>query len=310
MLLLLSVTMITICYYDYNLLLLPSVTLITICHSNYYLLFYLLLLSVTLITIFISRRCPICRKEIRSWTTMNIVRLTLNEQKQEAVGSDIVRLSLNEQKQEGVGSDIVRLTLNEQKQGGVGSDIPCTKRVLQFNPKLTQHNQDTRHKAFAVNRCRHISTEKSFELCRFDSSAHFLHCLNSLRAAKAQLSFLEILLILRSNLSIGLCQTHLMQVIEKSQACDLILCLQLVESPIKFVLRGAVKRISMMRLLGTEDRTIRVTCFHNIKLAVKLISSAAADKFPTHSQEIGKKETSIITMIDKIELIFNVRGKP
>ena len=106
-----------------------------------------------------------CRTEIQCWTTKKIVQQTLDEQK----------------RREEISPDELR-----------------HEEVSEVEIRQEEVTQD-------AERENEVDGFKYCELSRFNSFDNFLNCLTCLYHVKAELSYFEILLILRSNLAIGRC---------------------------------------------------------------------------------------------------------
>ena len=257
--------------------------------------------------IYIFRVCPICRTAIKCWTTKKLVQLTLNDEKQQE------DCSLNEQRQQ---EKLVQLTLNEEKQQEDGS---LNEQRQQENSSLVQQRQrkegsldeQYEHKQELevsgtppADVHRRSSTEIYYELCRFDSSINFLYCLKCLCYSMTELSFLEILLILRSNLVIGRCSSLKAAFIEKFQVCHLISGLQLI----KYMIMCLLRMIQIGRLQihseGLSDSAIRLRCLSEIEEFAGKIVRTTAQVYPHCSIEILQLGSVIDKILGEIEKIF------
>lgn len=238
----------------------------------YYNVYYLLFL----------RCCPLCRTTIHSWTTKKFVQFILDKEKQHPEISEYEQIKETE-----------------------GSQVPPLNEGC-VDLKHDKPQQGSRSDIIAGTNLGHTSNEPCetyYELCRFDSSDNFLNCLKCLDAAKAVLTFFDIILILRSNLSIGLCRKHLVQIIDGSKSCNMILGLQYIENTVRYLLRMAQTILHLT--IKTDAREKQDNPFHNIKLAVCQISLVTVNAFPSHSEKILEKETVIIVMIDEIFQLLN-----
>ena len=228
-----------------------------------------------------------CRVKIRCWTTKKIVQFALHE-KQKEITLDEQRqqkeISLNAQRQED------EVILDEQRKQEKNNLI---------NLECKQHNQNTSS----------TSNDFFYELCRFDSSASFLNCLRSIDNAKADLSVFEIMILLRSNLAIGSCKTHLYEFIHECGAVAIIRGLKLVESIIKYLSIRALTGLMKLNFQGPEDRILQIRCYDEIKHIAGRIASVTASIFKSDTDDLLRHGLVISKLIGEIEEIFNNRSR-
>ena len=193
---------------------------------------------------------------------------------------------------------IVQFALHEtQKEITLDEQRKQEKNYL-INLEYKQHNQYTSS----------TSNDFFYEFCRFNSSFRFLNCLRSLDKAKADLSFFEILILLRSNLAIGSCKTHLNEFIQMCGTAAIISGLKLVERIIKYIRIQAQTGCLEMHLQGPEDLILQSRCFDEIRLIAGSIASVTTRLFNCDSEDLLRCGLVISKLIDEIEQIFNDRS--
>ena len=210
-----------------------------------------------------------CRKTITSWTTKKYVQLALEDQKQEEV-------SLR-------GGQPEDVPLAEQRQRGVPRKLNKTGG----GPSKQQH----------------------YELCRFESLNAFIICLESLNAAKYKLSLIEILLILRSNISIFLCTPYTKEFFQISTATNIILVLHHILMTISYVSEEA----SCFRLTMSSVRRADIDgpylFFWDIMFILHRIAEAAGVAFPSVREEILDRVSVIFMMLQELHHFFGCKGR-
>ena len=143
-----------------------------------------------------------------------------------------------------------------------------------------------------------------YELCRFDSSANFLNCLKCLKFKRNQLSFVEIMLVLRANLSMILCSEHGSAFLEKSKfnSHDMWFILLLIKSTTTFLLTEVQNGSLAMPLQDTFKSFILVICILHIQTIVKeRLAKFFAAEFPNQREEVFEQERAILKMLNEIE---------
>ena len=224
-----------------------------------------------------------CRTEIQCWTTKKIVQFSQHENQR------VITLDEQRQKKE--------ISLNAQRQAdeAILDEQSKLKENNIINLECKQHTQDTSS----------TSNEIFNELCRFNSSASFLNCMERLDNAKTDLSFFEILILLRSNLAIGSCKTHLYEFIHKCDASAIISGFKLVESILKYIrIQTQTGRLEI-HLQRPEDRILQSRCFDEINLIAGSISSVTTGIFKIDNEDLLRLSLVISKLIDDIEQIFN-----
>lgn len=219
------------------------------------------------------RRCPVCRTEIQGWTTKKLVQQTLDEE--------------SRREEVSVKSTQIRGEISLQE-----------KKKEEEVPQDVQQKQDV-----TFNKHLESSTKNIYELCRFNSSDDFLKCLKCLHDGKAELSCLESLLILRSNLTFGRCSKHAITFIEKSNVSDIIPGMQLIESTLRYILEKERKVPASQQSPESTDVSLTMCCLYDVSKLVHNLSMVSARAFRQSSEEISKQRTGILKIIHEIESI-------
>ena len=244
--------------------------------------------NIKLSSIGIFRCCPICRTEIRCWTTKKFVQLTWNEQRQQNDVSIIdkqrqqKKISLDKQRKK---AEVTKILKKKDKRHEILPYKQPKQRVRQYS-----------------NRCK--TEEVVYQFCRFDSSIKFVKILTSLRDVTDELSFLEILLLLRSNLIMDRCSQHMAGFIKKSCVFHLISGFELIESIIRHILSKAEPFSLTIGSLDVLNRCMPASCLRDVEMAVQFISSVSADVFPCHKDEFLDRKSVIIKIINDINQFF------
>ena len=273
-----------------------------------------------------------CRTEIRCWTTKRLVELTLDEQrhleevpmdeqmKQEKVPMDEQRqleeVPMDEQmnqeevpmdehrQQEGVHLDEQRrqkeVHLDEQRQQ---EEVPLYEQRQQEEVNLDEQRQLEEVSQIPNTKERSTPSEIFYELCRFDSPANFLNCLKCLKYKKNELSFMEIVLILRANLSMILCFEHGSAFIVKSKfnTPDMWFILLLIKSTTRFLLTEVQNRRLTLPFQDSFKPLILLICILDIQDIVKKLAKFFAAEFPNQREEVFEHERATLNMLIEIE---------
>ena len=232
------------------------------------------------------RCCPMCRTEIRSWTTKKYVQLTLDEQKQQD------QVPLDEQKRQ----DLV--PLDEQEQQDL---VPLDEQKQQDQVPLNEQRQQEEVSQILDKKIGGNATQIFYELCRFDSTENFLNCLKCLYAVKAELSLFEIILILRSNLCIFSCMYHSREFIKRFESLDIISALQVIEGTIRYMLR---ELLTGRLKLSAHEPSVKMN-MHILSLQVKILMDVSAEAFPTNREEILNPKNDVVKLLDEIVRFFS-----
>ena len=270
-----------------------------------------LIISLIMYYLF-PRRCPVCRTEIQGWTTKKLAQLTLDEQrrKKEISLDKQENASLNEQRQtEKVSLDKTRqqdeISMDEQKQlEEVSFDEYRLKKVASLDE---QRQQDQVFRITHNDVAGLTSNNISCELYPVGDSKHFLHCLRCLNEVKAELSCLEIIFILVSNLSMVCCRKRVL--IKNSNAEDILLALNNIEHIVRYSLQKVQNAHLKMSSLGLVDRAMLYHCFFKIRSTLRQLEVFSTDAFPHHEEDIHKQLFVIIKIVCEIEHILHPKDK-
>ena len=240
-----------------------------------------------------------CRTEIQSWTTKKYVQLALDEQKQQD------QVPLDEQKQQDqVPLDEQKkqdqVPLDEQKQQ---DQVHLDEQKQQDQVPLDEQKQHEEVSQIPDRRIGDIPPQIFYELCRFDSTENFLNCLKCLYAVKDELSLLEILLILRSNLCIFSCRYHSKEFIVRFKALDIISALQVIEGTIRYMFlglqSGSLKLSAHERSVKTIMHTLSCN-FRYVQWQVQIMMAVSAIAFPTNREEILNPKNEVLKLLNEI----------
>ena len=238
---------------------------------------------------------------MKCWTTKKFVELALDEQKQHEDDSIIEGhhedVYLAEQKQEDV-------YLAEQKQ----EDILLAEQKQHVSLREGQNDvaepsqQELPRK---LNKPKAgISKMKNYEFCRFDSLNIFLNCLECLNAVISKLSLIEILLLLRSNISIFMCSSYRNKIIQIATAPYIIEVLQNIATTIRYVQIEASRFRLTMRSEGRVVNEEPYLFFWEIMLGIFRITEDAEFAFPSAREQIFDHEKRIFMMLHEIHHLF------
>ena len=260
-----------------------------------------------------------CRTNIQSWTTKNIARLTLDEQRQQVEvivdeqGQQVEVIADEQRQQVEVIADEQRqqvdVIADEQRQQ---VEVIADERRQQVEVIADEQRQKDKISQIPNKEVGGTSVELFYEVCRFDSSDNFLNCLQCLDSVKSELSLIEILQILLSNLSIGICTKYKRSCIafSKFEAPCIISGLQIVESIIRYVLREGQNGRLKMPSEGHSDIVERfLFCFGEIQTLIYGIRLLCDTAFPSNKEEINRQEKVLHKLLDETEHFFFCTAK-
>ena len=223
-----------------------------------------------------------CRKEIWCWTTKKLVQLTLDGNTQQVkVGEDKMK------KQE---------KLSMKKLQTRAQESVDEHRQLEEDSFKEESQQEQVSKVAQPDVTGIVSNTTFCQMGEFNSSQNFLYCLRCLAEEKAELSCLEIMLIMVSNLSIFNCKEHAAKFIETANAEDILQGLQHMDHIVRYTFQKLQNAHLTLSSMGFVDHEIIHHCFFKIRTTLETLELFFTDAFPYNGKVIHEQLFVIINI--------------